>query len=60
MKKLEYSPLVKKKMKSLKQWLVEHFDEETSKRVLVGITSDVDHLSDNPKLGTNIYVNDEY
>ncbi len=54
MKKLEYSPLVRNKMKSLKQWLVEHYDEETAIKVLAGITSDADHLSDNPQMGTNI------
>jgi plasmid stabilization system protein ParE len=54
MKKLEYSPLVRNKLKSLKKWLIEHFDEETSKDILTGIISDADLLSDNPKLGTNI------
>ena len=54
MKKLEYSPLVRNKLKALKKWLVEHFDEETALNVLTGITSDADLLSDNPKPVTNI------
>lgn len=54
MKKLEYAPLVRNKMKSLKKWLNEHFDEEIAINVLRGIISDVDLLSDNPEMGTNI------
>ncbi|MCR5651036.1 MAG: type II toxin-antitoxin system RelE/ParE family toxin [Lachnospiraceae bacterium] len=54
MKKLEYSPLVRNKLKALKEWLIEHFDEETALSVLAGIVSDADLLSDDPELGTNI------
>ena len=54
MARLEYSPLVRNKMKTLKRWLIEHFDENTAGKVLTGITSDADHLIDNPRIGTNI------
>ncbi len=54
MVKLEYSPIVREKMKGLKKWLIDHFDEATAKKVLTGITSETDHLIDNPMIGTNI------
>ena len=54
MRKIEYSPLVKNKMKNLKNWLIEHFDEETAAKVLTGIVSDSNLLKDNPKIGTDI------
>lgn len=44
MNKLEYSALVKKKMKALKKWLTDHFGEDTAKKVLTGITDDADIL----------------
>ena len=54
MNKLEYSALVKKKMKALKKWLTEHFGEDTAKKVLIGITDDADILIKYEKSGTNI------
>ena len=54
MNKLEYSALVKKKMKALKKWLAEHFGEDTAKKVLTGITDDADILIKYEKSGTNI------
>jgi plasmid stabilization system protein ParE len=54
MNKLEYSALVKKKMKALKEWLTEHFGEDTAKAVLSGITDDADILINFEKSGTCI------
>ena len=54
MNKLEYSALVKKKMKALKKWLTEHFGEDTAKKVLTGIMDDADILIKYEKSGTNI------
>ena len=34
MSKLEFSPLVKTKMKMLKQWLTEHYGEKKARKVL--------------------------
>ena len=56
MNNLVYSPLVKKKMKMLKTWLTEKFDEKTAKKVLSGIISDADILVENEKCGVNISV----
>ena len=44
MNKLEFSLLVKKKMKSLKGWLTEHFDEDVAGKVLTGMISDAEVL----------------
>ena len=54
MNKLEFSPLVKKKMKSLKGWLTEHFDEDVAGKVLTGMISDAEVLIHHEKSGTNI------
>ncbi len=54
MARLEYSPLVREKMKELKKLLIDHYDEATAKKILSGMTSDADRLMDNPRIGTNI------
>lgn len=54
MRKIEYAPLVKKKMIALKAWLTEHYDRETAQRILTGIISDAERLEAHPKSGTNI------
>jgi hypothetical protein len=54
MKKLEYSPIVRNKLKALKEYLIEHFDETTAKKVLMEMTSDADILKTHDKSGTNI------
>ena len=54
MKKLEYSPIVRNKLKALKEYLIEHFDETTAKRVLTEMASDADMLKTHDKSGTNI------
>ena len=54
MNKLVYSPIVRKKMKEIKSWLTEHFDEDTAKSVLSGMTTDADILKEHEKSGTNI------
>ncbi|SFU52306.1 type II toxin-antitoxin system RelE/ParE family toxin [Butyrivibrio sp. INlla21] len=54
MNEIIFSPLVKKKMKALKEWLSGQFDEETAKSVLSGMISDTDILIENEKCGTNI------
>lgn len=54
MKKLEYSPLVRYKLKELKEWLVDHYDGETASKILIGITSDADRLAQYEKSGVNI------
>lgn len=54
MKKVEYSPVARKKLKALKVWLSERFGESTAKDVLGGLLTDADILSENEKSGTNI------
>lgn len=54
MRILEYSPNVREKMITLKNWLTAHFDEATAKKVLTGITSDANNLKAHPQIGTNI------
>ena len=54
MNKLEYAPLVKRKLIILKEWLKENFDTDTSQRVLEEMLSDMDILKDYEKSGTNI------
>ena len=41
-------------MFSLKAWLTEHFDPDTAKKVLIGITGDADNLKVHEEIGTNI------
>ena len=41
-------------MLSLKAWLTEHFDPDTAKKVLLGITGDADNLKVHEEIGTNI------
>ena len=45
MNKIEYSPLVKGKMKKLQAWLVEHFDRKTAQKVLSEMISDIEILA---------------
>ncbi|MCR5727127.1 MAG: hypothetical protein K6G24_06645 [Lachnospiraceae bacterium] len=54
MRKVEYAPLVRTKMKQLKKWLTEHFDEKVAKKVLKGMVSDADKLGLDPEIGTCI------
>lgn len=54
MNKLEYSALVKEKLKKLKGWLTEHYDPDTAGRVLSGMLADADRLKEHEKSGTNI------
>ncbi len=54
MNKLEYSPLVRRKLVSLRKWLTEHFDEKTAQDVLGGILLDADILAEYEKSGTSI------
>ena len=54
MSKLEFSPLVKTKMKMLKQWLTEHYGEEKARKVLTEMISDAEILIDHERSGTNI------
>ena len=54
MKTLEYSPLARNKLKALKKWLDERFDENTEKEIISGMLSDADVLKKSPKIGTNI------
>ncbi len=54
MNKLEYSPLVRSKLKYLKTWLTNHYDSDVANNVLRGITTDADNLTEYEKSGTNI------
>ena len=54
MKSVQYSPLVRNKMRKLKSYLEDHYDTDTAVRVLGGMADDVEHLKDNPRMGTNI------
>lgn len=54
MKLVVYSPLVKRKMKNLKNWLVEHHGERTAEDVLNGIINDANILAEYDKSGINI------
>ena len=52
--KLEYAPIVKEKLFTLKHFLTEHYDVDTAKKVLAGILSDADILEEHERSGTNI------
>lgn len=54
MNKIEYSPLVKGKMKKLQAWLVEHFDRKTAQKVLSEMISDIEILALHEDAGTSI------
>ena len=54
MNKLEYSDLVKRKMKKLKKWLTEHYDLNTAKSILSEMMSDADRLKEYEESGTSI------
>ena len=54
MRKIVYSPIVKQKIKKLKVWLTEHFDQGVAEKVIVGILEDAELLSRQPEIGTNI------
>ncbi len=54
MNELVYSPIVKKKMLSLRDRLSEHFDPDMAKKVLTGIINDADELKTHEEIGTNI------
>jgi len=54
MNKLEYSPLVRIKLKVLKEQLIDKYDEETANKVVSGIISDAEILKQFEKSGTNI------
>ncbi len=57
MNKLEYSDLVKRKMKKLKEWLAEHYDLDTAVRILSEMMTDADRLIEYEESGTNIAEN---
>ena len=50
--KVEYSQIVRRKMKALKKYLTEHFDPDTAVRGLEQITAAVRRLEDYPEEGT--------
>ncbi len=52
--KLEYSALVRKKIHILKKWLMEHFDKDTSGKIISEMISDAERLTEFEKSGTNI------
>ena len=54
MNKLEYAPLVKKKLMELKKWLIDKYDERVAKEVITGIVSDAEILIENEHCGINI------
>ena len=54
MKMVVYSPLVKRKMKALKIWLIDHHGESVAEEVLTGIIKDADVLAEFEKSGTSI------
>ncbi len=54
MKQLEYSPVVKRKLKALQQWLTDHFGEDTAHNVLTGIKTDTELLEENEECGIKI------
>ena len=53
--KLEYSNLVKRKMKKLKKWLTEHYDLNTAKSILSEMMSDADRLKEYDETVWNIW-----
>ncbi len=54
MNDLDYSDLVKRKMKKLKKWLTERYDLDTAKRILSEMLTDADRLKEYEESGTNI------
>ncbi len=49
--KLEYSQIVRRKIKSLKLYLTEQYGIEFAKSIVKSITDNVRELQDNPELG---------
>ena len=54
MNKLVYSHIVKRKLLVLKDRLSEHFDPDTAKKVISGISKDADNLKAHEEIGTSI------
>lgn len=52
--RIEFSNLVKTKLRHLKNWLIEHYDLKTAKRILSEMLSDIETLSTHPEIGANI------
>ena len=52
--KLEYSQIVRRKLKSLKLYLMEQYGEEVAKSVLKNITDGARNLQKNPDLGVDL------
>ena len=54
MKKIEYSKVVQRKLKALKEELTEKYGGETSVDTMTKIMRDIHHLSDNYRIGIHI------
>ncbi|WP_026492976.1 MULTISPECIES: hypothetical protein [unclassified Butyrivibrio] len=54
MKKIEYSKVVQRKLKALKEELTEKYGGETSVDTMTKIMRDIHHLSDNDRIGIQI------
>ena len=54
MKKIVYSKVVQRKLKALKEELIDKFKGETSVDTMTKIMRDIHHLSDNDQIGTQI------
>lgn len=54
MKKLEYSPIVRRKLKRLKEYLSLEYDNKTAHDILQGITDDADNLKTFENSGVDI------
>ena len=54
MKKLEYSPIVRKKLIKLKEYLSTEYNKNTARDVLRGITEDADNLKTFENSGVDI------
>ena len=52
--KVEYSQIVRRKMKNLKKYLTDNFGEEKSKKGIKAITSSVKGLGDFPDKGISV------
>ena len=54
MKKIEYSKVVQRKLKALKEELTDKYGGETSVDTMTKIMRDIHHLSDNDRIGIQI------
>ena len=54
MRKIEYSKVVQRKLRTLRSELIEKFGSETSTETMTKVMRDIHHLGENSEIGVNI------